>query len=572
MTDTPVTQHAIQYIGVDHFIHNPSKPVDPIGPTQLLLRVEACGICYSDTKLLHAFDKHPRKLQVVDGLTTSELAEIPSYHPGAEPTVPGHEPVARVVAIGDQVDQFQVGERVLVQADWRHLPTKASSGAFGYNFEGALQEYVVVDERAVVSGGQEFLLSVTETPTAAAVALVEPWSTVEGSYSRLERNALKQNGQVLVVTDGAPVTGLDHLLATGQPRRITVVGTDSHAVSPRAVASAPDALESGFDDIIYYGSDAATIEWLSGLLGARSLLCVVLGGSRIRRRVAIDVGRVHYDFVRYTGTTGSNPAEAYRCIPNSGEIRAGDKVAIIGAAGPMGLMHTMRTVALGLPGVTIEAADVNDARLGRLTETLRPVATAGGVPLRIINSATQPLSPGFTYLTCLVPVPQLLAQTVDLAGEQAIVNAFAGFPAGTMADLDLQGIIERHVFLLGSSGSEMADMRNVLTKLESGVLDTSISLDAVTGMAGFADAIASVIDRTAGGKIVVYPQLHDQGLVRLIDLPEELPHVAAHLHDGRWTRAAEEALLESPSDRGMGDMELAFTLHNQTSPTPGGPC
>ena len=127
MTDLPATQHAIQYVGVDNYLHNPSKPVDPVGPTQLLLQVEACGICFSDTKLLHAFENHPRKLPVIDGLTPEQLAEIPSYHPGPEPTVPGHEPVARIVATGDEVTHFSVGDRVLVQADWRHLPTPAMS-------------------------------------------------------------------------------------------------------------------------------------------------------------------------------------------------------------------------------------------------------------------------------------------------------------------------------------------------------------------------------------------------------------------------------------------------------------
>jgi len=173
--------------------------------------------------------------------------------------------------------------------------------------------------------------------------------------------------------------------------------------------------------------------------------------------------------------------------------------------------------------------------------------------VRVVNSGTSPLQPGYTYLTCLVPVPAVLAQAVDLAGDGAIVNAFAGFPAGTMAELDLQHIIDSHVFLIGTSGSEMTDLARVLHKVESGVLDTAISLDAITGMAGFADAIASVIDRTSGGKIMVYPQLHDQGLVRLVDLPEKLPRVASLLHDGRWTRQAEQALLAGLDGSGAND-------------------
>jgi len=300
---------------------------------------------------------------------------------------------------------------------------------------------------------------------------------------------------------------------------------------------------SGFDDIIYYGSDPATVERLSGLLGNESLMCIVLDGGRLNRRVQLDVGRVHYDFVRYIGTTGADPGDAYEQIPASGEIRPNDRVAIIGAAGPMGLMHTMRAAVLGVPGISIDASDVNNARLQNLAEVVAPAAAQHQVPMRMVNSTEKPLEPGYSYLTCLVPAPALLAQAVDLAAPGAIVNAFAGFPAGTLAELDLQHIIESHVFLIGTSGSEMSDLRKVLEKVETGVLDTSISLDAITGMAGFDEAIHSVIDRTSGGKIMVYPQLHDQGLVRLVDLGTTLPHVAARLDNGRWTRAAEEALI-----------------------------
>ena len=544
MTDFPSTQYAIQFTGKDAVVVNPAKPVDPIGPTQILLKVEACGICFSDTKLLHAFEDHPRKSPVVAGLSADELAQVPSYRPDGQPTVPGHEPVVRVVAVGDQVTHYRVGERLLVQADWRHLPTAASNGAFGYNFEGALQEYVVVDERIVVHSGEEFMLRVSDAPTAAQVALVEPWSTVEASYSRAERNTLAAGGRLLVVADAGVVpSGLAPLLAAARPGSITVVGADPASVDPQAVASTKDALEAGWDDIVYFGSDAATIEALGALLSARSLLCVVLGGARIDRRVKLDVGRVHYDFTRYIGTVGSDPAEAFTHVPVNGEIRENDRVAIIGAAGPMGLMHTVRTVSLGLDGVSVVGADVSDERLANLAAVVNPTAAERGVPFEVVNSSATPLQPGYTYVTCLVPVPALLSQAVDLAGEGAIVNAFAGFPAGTLAELDLQGIIERGVFVIGTSGSEMSDMRTLLDKLETQALDTSISLDAVCGMAGFQDAIDAVNNRTSGGKIMVYPSLPDLGLIRLSELAEKLPAVAAAMDGTRWTKAAEAVLL-----------------------------
>ncbi|HQY99203.1 MAG TPA: alcohol dehydrogenase, partial [Propionicimonas sp.] len=82
MTQFPATQHAIQFVGAEQVVHNPAKPMYEVGPRQLLLKTEACGICFSDTKLLHAFTKHPRKSEVLGGLTPAELAEIPTYQPG----------------------------------------------------------------------------------------------------------------------------------------------------------------------------------------------------------------------------------------------------------------------------------------------------------------------------------------------------------------------------------------------------------------------------------------------------------------------------------------------------------
>ena len=533
MTQLPSVQHAIQIVGVDEIVHNTSKAVDPVGPHQMMLEVESCGICFSDTKLLHAFDSHPRKTDVIAGISPEALAEIPGYKPGGLPTVPGHEPVGRIVEVGDKVTHFTVGDRVLVQADWKHLRTPKSNGAFGYNFEGALQEYVVIDERTVVSpSGEEFLIHVSDGPSAAAVGLIEPWATVEGSYAWAERGHVQDGGRLLVVTDGE-AAGIEALTAEHAPAEVVTV-------APSELAG----LEGQwFDDIVFYGADADAIEAAAALLGSRATFCLVLGGERIGRKVNLDIGRVHYDFIRFVGTTGSDPADGYAWVPATGELRAGDKVAIIGAAGPMGTMHTIRAVTSGVEGISVTGTDVSTDRLRHLAAIVDPIAEARGVPFTYINSAETQLQPGYTHLSCMVPVPALVSQAVDLAADGAILNAFAGIPAGTTGEFDLQGIVERRIFMLGTSGSDVSDMRTVLRKIEEGIIDTHISLDAVTGMAGFRDAIDSVINRTSGGKIMVYPRLHDLPLTRLVDMPEKLPHVAAKLNNGVWTKEAEQALL-----------------------------
>src|SRR5674536_189800 len=77
----------------------------------------------------------------------------------------------------------------------------------------------------------------------------------------------------------------------------------------------------------------------------------------------------------------------------------------------------------------------------------------------------------------MVPVPVLLAQAIDLTAPNSIVNAFAGFAIGTLAELDLDGIVSRGVYLVGTSGSRIVDMHTSLHLLEQGVVDTNISLD-----------------------------------------------------------------------------------------------
>jgi D-arabinose 1-dehydrogenase-like Zn-dependent alcohol dehydrogenase len=146
----PQTQHAIELVGPGRLRHNLQKKVLPPGPYQIVAQVEAVGLCFSDLKLLKQFSQHVRKGEVVEGLPPEVLSQIPSYAPGEKPTVPGHEVVCRIVAAGERVRHHRAGERCLVQTDYRDLRTAASNAAFGYNFEGGLQEYVLMDERVIM--------------------------------------------------------------------------------------------------------------------------------------------------------------------------------------------------------------------------------------------------------------------------------------------------------------------------------------------------------------------------------------------------------------------------------------
>ena len=204
MNDIPHTERAVQLVGPDKLELNSAKPVADPGPHQVLAKVEAVGLCFSDLKLLKQFSQHSRKSVVLTGLDPQALAEMPNYVPGDTPTVPGHEAVIRVVKVGPGVDRYKTGERFIVETDYRWLPTDKSNAAFGYNFEGGLQEYVLLDERVITSpDGESMLIPAPENLSASALALVEPWACVENAYTEVQRRTLKPGGRLLVAGDAA---------------------------------------------------------------------------------------------------------------------------------------------------------------------------------------------------------------------------------------------------------------------------------------------------------------------------------------------------------------------------------
>ena len=534
----PSTQHAVQLVGPGQLKLNPSKDVHRPGPRQVLARVECVGLCFSDLKLLKQFDQHARKGPIAAGLPPATLAQIPSYVPGTQPTVPGHEVTCRIVAVGPDVRHHRVGQRVLVQTDYRDLPTASSNAAFGYNFEGALQEYVLMDERVIVDkSGRSFLIPVPEDLSASAVALVEPWACVEDSYVTRERQTVKRDGRMLIVFDNdASIDSAARMAAEGGVAHVDMANTPAPAQFARRAAQS-------YDDIVYFGARKEVVQALNDLLAPRGILNIVLGGRRIGSPVSVGIGRVHYGMTRWIGTVGHDAAESYRSIPATGELRPGDNIVVIGAGGPMGQMHVIRAVCSGIEGVSVTAADVDDGRLESLKAKAAPLASARGVELRTINTLKTRLEDRFTYVALMAPVGALVASAVRDSAPGCLINVFAGIPAPTRQDLDLDTYIANRCFMFGTSGSTLRDMEIVLQKVVAGQLDTNTSVDAVSGMAGAVDGMLAVEHRTLAGKILVYPQLHEMPLTPLDQLAARFPTVAAKLDRGQWTRQAEQELL-----------------------------
>lgn len=520
---------------------------------ELLLRVDALGLCFSDTKLIWAGDEHPR---------------IRGRDLEADPTVAGHEAAMTVVKVGAKwADKFAVGQRYIIQAD---IFVKGEQKAFGYVQRGAMAQYAYVDGGVLDGDDGCYLLPMRESTGYAEAALVEPWACVEAAYHIPLRTAPEPEGRLLIVYAGKTALELEGLYPEGKgPVASVVLGEPQCALTPvlgdvgRLCKNAPTAARIaeavqdegegiGFDDIILVGQvDAALVEACDKALAPKGVLCFVSGQAPAP--AAIDIGRVHYHYTRHVGATGNKVIDAYKANDRK-ELKPGGACWMIGAAGPMGQMHVQRALELDEPPAKLYATDISQERLEYLRNRLAPLAERKGVEL-VIRDVSNPEGldeelkaftggAGFDDVYVHAPVAKLVEHAGNFLAEGAVFNVFAGVPLGTLATLAPAIFTEKHVRLIGSSGSSMDDIKGVLRKCEDRKLATRMSLAALGGIETVWEGIKGVKEGRFPGKTVIFPQLTGLPLTGLDEIEGVAPEVVEHLETGHvWTNAAEEALL-----------------------------
>ena len=520
---------------------------------EVLLRVDALGLCFSDTKLIWAGPEHPR-------IRGRDLAR--------DPTVPGHEAALTVVKVGsDWKNKFSVGQRFIIQAD---IKIGGEQKAFGYVQRGAMAQFAYVGPWVLDGDGVCYLLPMQETTGYAEAALVEPWACVEAAYRITERETPKAGGKVLIVfscpDDQADFTGF----AAERPEKLHVIGhlakripeipygaVTTSEVSPEVVREA-GAEVGGFDDVILVGdASPELVEACDAALAPSGMLCFV-SLDPLSGKAALDIGRAHYEMTRYGGASGEKVLAAYGRNKRS-DLRPGGKTWMVGAAGPMGQMHVQRALELAHPPKKLFCTDLSDERLAYMEKRLRPLAEKKGVEMVCLNVGGLADLPerlnafsdakGFDDIYVHAPVAALVEQAADFLAEQSILNVFAGVGIGTKARLSPEIFRKLHTRLLGSSGSAMEDIVNTLAKMENGQLATRMSLAAVGGIEATWLGIKGVKENRFPGKTVIFPQMRGVALTGMDGFDALCPEAAAALEPGHvWTNAAEKIFIEKNLD------------------------
>lgn len=545
----PLYGAGLENMGVDGKPIRGSVPLP--NPDQLLVRHDACSLCFSDTKVIHAGEQHPRLL----GRNMLE-----------NPVILGHEISLTVVRVGKNLkNKYYIGQRFTIQPD---IYRDGISTAYGYALPGGLSQYNLLGGEVLAGDDGNYLLPLKPETGYAEAALSEPWACVVAAYQQEYRTGLASKGTFWIIDSGRgkdlPVS--EFLTDMNNPSQIMLTTAsesfrtqvrnyaDFHSIQLVDVPTLDNLPVQNVDDILFLGNDPIIIESLMHHLAIGGVVAIV-SSDPVPRPVSVDLGRIHYNRWMIIGTESNNLATAYK-TPIRSNLKPGGNAWFIGAGGPMGRMHVQRAIQQSKPPNTIICTDINAARLNDLQVSLLPVARQRGVRLVCLNPANeeeytigmQDLSRlGFDDIVVLAPVAHLIAQAATCLAPGGVMNLFAGLPRGTTVPLDLNPIIDtRQVRYIGSSGSRIQDQQITLDLIENGGLMTNHSVAAISGLLGAREGMRALIDGRFSGKVVVYPQLLGLGLYPISELKEILPSVHAHLSaDGHWTNAAENELFKA---------------------------
>ena len=487
-------------------------PVPEFGPDELLVRQDACGLCFSDTKVIGLGPNHPR-------LTGRDMAQ--------NPVTLGHEVACTVVGVGEHLrGRFQVGQRFVIQADVFY---QGVSMAYGYVLRGGLAEYSVIPKMIIDGDEGCYLLPVRPDTGYVEAALAEPWACVVSSYVQSHRDEMKAASRRLHIENGLPDSDLAGVTAADSDRR--------------------------FDDILVRGPITPELAEHAASFLADGGMMNFVGAPHFERKLSLDIGRVHYNGHRYLGTTTRDPQDGYR-ETRTAELTAGGLCWIIGAGGPMGQMHVQRAVQHPNPPRRIVATDIDAVRLQSVTDRLGSIAAERGIELVTLNPQAMGEAAfhaelirlnagrGYDDVLSMVPVAAVIEHAADYLAPGGWFNIFAGVARGTMANLDVNAVVEKRVRFIGSSGSSLADMRETLARVERRELSADASLSAIGGMNAAAEGLKAVKEGWFPGKTLIFPMIAGLPLTALPALKEKFPTVHALLKGGQfWTAEAEKELL-----------------------------
>jgi L-iditol 2-dehydrogenase len=289
------------------------RDVPQVVPGSLLINVKACAICGSDLRILHT--GNPRI---------------------SSPRILGHEASGEVVAIGDGVFGFSIGDRVTTGADVpcgecvHCLSGRANccdiNYAVGYQFDGAFAEYMLVSPLIVKNGP---LQKISQYTSWEAAALAEPLGCCINGYER----ALYQKGSGgnVVVFGAGPIglmllslgctLGADQLICIepSEVRRNMATKFGAHVtIDPSnedVVAKVMEVTNGVGGNAIFTACPSALAhEQAIAMVAKRGVVNLFGGLSKSAPAISMMSNHLHYREAYVTGSHGSTPLQHSKAL------------------------------------------------------------------------------------------------------------------------------------------------------------------------------------------------------------------------------------------------------------------
>ncbi len=261
----PFVMRAAVYRGVND-VRVETVPVPEIGAGELLVRIATCGICGTDLKKVH---------------TGSHSA----------PRIFGHEMAGKVVAIGDGVTRFSIGDRVMV---YHHVPCgkcyycrkhtpaqcaqykKVGATAGMEPSGGGFSEFIRVMDWIVEGGG---VIEIPDGIPFEQAAFIEPINTCLKGVKQLNLSA---DETVLVIGQGPIGLMLAALSARSGAHVMTSdLYAERHAIAAKFGLKSP--IDAANEDVV------ARVRKETDGRGADAVILAVGGNSLIK--MAMDAAR-----------------------------------------------------------------------------------------------------------------------------------------------------------------------------------------------------------------------------------------------------------------------------------------
>lgn len=243
-------------------------------------------------------------------------------------------------------------------------------------------------------------------------------------------------------------------------------------------------------------------------------------------------------------------------------IKEGGNMALLAAAGPMGLGAIDYAIHCGRKPSMIVVTDIDDTRLSRAAGILTvEESSKNGVKLVYLNTtdANQLLDltngRGFDDVFVFAPVAPVVGLGDKILGADGCLNFFAGpIDPEFRALFNFYNVHYASTHVVGTSGGNTSDMIESLSMMGSKQIDPAAMITHVGGLDCVIDTTLN-LDKIPGGKKLIYTHI-SMPLTAIADFENKSGPVFRKLdeivkgNNGLWCAEAEKYLLENSDNLG----------------------